>query len=49
MPRLQAEAVESLSHPRAHKASFSYNDAVADLIGSPCTELESGGRMIVPS
>ncbi|WP_313170771.1 AAA family ATPase, partial [Massilia oculi] len=29
-----------------HKVPFSFSDAVVDLIGSRCTELESGGRMI---
>ena len=29
-----------------HKAPFTYDDAVVDLIVSRCTELESGGRMI---
>jgi len=29
-----------------HKVSFTYDDAVVDLIVSRCTELESGGRMI---
>jgi type VI secretion system protein VasG len=29
-----------------HKVPFTYSDDVVDLIGSRCTELESGGRMI---
>jgi len=29
-----------------HKAVFSYSDEVVKLIGSRCTEIESGGRMI---
>ena len=29
-----------------HKAEFSYSDEVVKLIGSRCTEIESGGRMI---
>jgi type VI secretion system protein VasG len=29
-----------------HGISFTYDDAVVDLIASRCTELESGGRMI---
>ena len=29
-----------------HKAEFSYSDDVVKLIGSRCTEIESGGRMI---
>ncbi|CDG85976.1 type VI secretion system ATPase TssH [Janthinobacterium agaricidamnosum] len=31
---------------QAHKAPFTWSDAVVGLIGSRCTELESGGRMI---
>jgi type VI secretion system protein VasG len=30
----------------SHRIPFSYDDAVAKLIASRCTELESGGRMI---
>jgi type VI secretion system protein VasG len=30
----------------SHKVPFTYDDAVVKLIGSRCTEMESGGRMI---
>jgi type VI secretion system protein VasG len=43
--RLQLGRVAKRMH-ESHRIPFSYDDAVAKLIASRCTELESGGRMI---
>ena len=43
--RLQLARIEKRLHDQ-HKASFTFDDEVVELIASRCTELESGGRMI---
>jgi type VI secretion system protein VasG len=43
--RLQLGRIEKRVRA-SHKVPFSYDDDVVKLIGSRCTELESGGRMI---
>jgi type VI secretion system protein VasG len=43
--RLQLSRIEKRLAAN-HDISFTYDDAVVDLIASRCTELESGGRMI---
>ena len=43
--RLQLSRIEKRLAAN-HSISFTYDDAVVDLIASRCTELESGGRMI---
>jgi type VI secretion system protein VasG len=43
--RLQLERIGKRIQQN-HGVPFTYNDAVVDLIGKRCTEVESGGRMI---
>jgi type VI secretion system protein VasG len=43
--RLQLGRIARRVHD-SHKVPFTYDDAVVKLIGSRCTEMESGGRMI---
>ena len=43
--RLQLSRIEKRLATN-HGISFTYDDAVVDLIASRCTEFESGGRMI---